>query len=154
MKEVFDSGWWGAVLCLGFFLHPGMAIASEHLGHLAIPESILIQVLQNEYGAVDFNHKIHVEKSKGCPECHHHTSAMETRKCAECHDLKKMALKESLVESFLSCKSCHRKYSKDNPSMPGLLTAFHLQCLSCHKMEGPEACKKMCHTKPVIHKGG
>jgi len=147
MKAVQIARWGGAVVWVVLFCLPGLTYGSEHIGHLAIPESIILQTLRNEYDGVNFDHKIHVDKSKGCSDCHHHSSAEETRKCAECHDLKKMAVKESVVENFLACKSCHRKYSPDSPSMPGLLTAFHMQCFVCHKTEGPEACKKTCHTR-------
>jgi len=147
MKTTISAGWLGAFLSAFMLIAAAPAGASEHVNPLMIPESLILQTLQKDYDPVVFDHKTHVDKSKGCASCHHHSSAEETRKCAECHDLKKMAIRESLVESFISCKACHRKYSPDSPSMPGLLTAFHMQCFSCHKTEGPESCKKTCHVK-------
>lgn len=121
------------------------------------PQTALIKTLQKEYEPVLFDHKNHATAAKTCSSCHHHTSAEETRKCASCHDLEKMAGKETLREGFLACKSCHRKYNPADPSMPGLLTAYHLQCFSCHKekdrIAGPKACAVKCHPPMAKMKG-
>ena len=136
------------------------ALASAQTPEKALPappETTLIKTLQKEYEPVVFNHKNHTEAVKTCSSCHHHTSAEETRKCASCHDLEKMAAKDTLREGFLACKSCHRKYNPGDPSMPGLLTAYHLQCFSCHKekdrIAGPKACAVKCHPPMAVMKG-
>lgn len=153
MTKRMLAGWWSVSLFSLSLFAPGVGAATEHAKPFVIPESMILQTLQKDYEPVVFDHRIHESKSRGCSDCHHHSSSQETRKCAECHDLKKMAMKESLIESFLPCRSCHRKYSPDSPSMPGLLTAFHMQCFACHKTEGPEACNKTCHIKAQARKG-
>ena len=147
---------WGQRTCLvaigsmvAFLLFATSGLGQEKKQSGEIPEVKFLQSLQGEYEPANFGHKLHAEKAKTCASCHHHSSAEETRKCAECHDLEKMAIKDTLLENFLPCKSCHRKYNPASPMMPGLMTAFHAQCFSCHKVEGPKACEKMCHARAV-----
>ncbi|MDH5637296.1 MAG: cytochrome c family protein [Nitrospinota bacterium] len=161
MKETVWKEWWvclfAALVGLLILSRPAFGarqdrsagVSAVAASDVAVPDTIILETLQEKYQPVMFDHKVHIQKASGCSDCHHHTSARETRKCGECHDMQKAALKQSLVEGFLPCKSCHRKYSPAAPSMPSLKTAFHIQCFTCHKnkdnIEGPKACQRTCH---------
>jgi len=96
----------------------------------AQPDTVEIGVLSKKYMPVSFNHSAHVDylkdAAKGdlgkafhsqsgvfCQGCHHQTPAdMAPPKCATCHG---------------------KPYSADEPKRPGLMAAYHLQCIQCHK---------------------
>ncbi len=80
------------------------------------PEVAVIDDLAFHYGAVVFDHGLHVRMSDilgECSNCHHETEPGEViTACRECHPL-----------------------SRDSGDLrrPSLKGAFHRQCLSCHK---------------------
>lgn len=115
------------------------------------PETITLDLLQELYQPVIFNHQSHGEMYN-CTACHHHTTGgrPEDEKCVKCHA-------DSLPRPEVSCSGCHKPqnqpfalpadgeigaYHIDKPALKG---ALHLQCLGCHHMEGgPTGCTD-CH---------
>jgi hypothetical protein len=110
-----------------------------------IPEMVTIQRLSEQYEAVKFPHRqiidalrermqesrlsgfFHNEKEAICQGCHHHSPASDKPpQCANCHG---------------------KQWNADKPAMPGILGAYHLQCMGCHKkmnIEKPAECIE-CH---------
>jgi hypothetical protein len=101
-----------------------------------IPETVEIDALKNEYAAVKLPHRkivqtlskniqdnklvayFHADKNTLCQGCHHNSPA---------------ALKPP------SCASCHgRPFDERDPSRPGLMAAYHRQCMDCHDAMGLE----------------
>lgn len=97
---------------------------------LAQPDTVEIGSLSKQYMPVSFNHSAHVDylkdAAKGdlakafhseagtlCQGCHHNTPAdMAPPKCGTCHA---------------------KPFSSDEPKRPGLMAAYHIQCIQCHK---------------------
>ncbi len=110
-----------------------------------IPEVVTIQRLSKQYEAVKLPHRqiinalmdrikdnrlsgyFHNEKEAICQGCHHHSPASDKPpQCANCHG---------------------QQWDEKKPSMPGILGAYHLQCMGCHKkmnIEKPAECIE-CH---------
>ncbi len=110
-----------------------------------IPEIVTIQRLSKQYEAVQFPHRqiinalmdrmkdsrlsgyFHSEKEAICQGCHHHSPASDKPpQCANCHG---------------------KQWDEKNLTMPGILGAYHLQCMGCHKkmaIEKPAECIE-CH---------
>jgi hypothetical protein len=95
-----------------------------------IPETIMIKSLSDKYEPVEFPHgqivnKIagnikdnklasyfHVDKGTLCQGCHHNSPA---------------------TKKPTSCNSCHGKpFNEKNMNKPGLMGAYHIQCMECH----------------------
>jgi len=116
-----------------------------------VPGEITIGGLKNEYDAVTFNHKAHLEDyimgalagdklasafhtnpATLCVGCHHNSPpSMTPPKCASCHG-----------------KAIDLKF----PSRPTLKAAYHLQCMGCHERMQVEPVAKTdctgCHAQP------
>ncbi len=110
-----------------------------------VPEKVTIKVLSNQYEPSEFPHRkiaqtllknistnklagvFHKDEFSICQGCHHNSPA---------------SLKPP------KCQSCHNKpFNEKNPMVPGLLGAYHQQCMGCHKameMESPMGCTE-CH---------
>ncbi len=110
-----------------------------------IPQKVVIKELMNKYQAVEFPHgKIvaklvenikdnkmatyfHTGKGQICQGCHH--NAPQSKKPPK-------------------CSSCHGKpFDKNEMLRPGLMGAFHQQCMTCHKemkLDKPAGCTG-CH---------
>jgi hypothetical protein len=110
-----------------------------------IPEVVTIQRLSEQYEAVKFPHRqiinalmdrmkdnrlsgfFHNDQEAICQGCHHHSPAADKPpQCANCHG---------------------QQWDRNRPSMPGILGAYHLQCMGCHKkmkIEKPAECIE-CH---------
>jgi len=115
--------------------HKDPKAAKAQPAKLAQPDTVDIGVLSKKYGPVSFNHSAHVDyllaAAKGdlakafhseagtlCQGCHHHTPAdMAPPKCATCHG---------------------KANAADEPKRPGLMAAYHIQCIQCHKAMGVE----------------
>ena len=59
---------------------------------------------------------------------------------------------KSVSQRFIPCNGCHADADPDNPGMPGLKTAYHRQCFTCHRGMGnigtdPKGCAELCHAK-------
>jgi hypothetical protein len=112
-----------------------------------IPEKVVINKLSKEYEAVDFPHRkvvnalvrnikdstlagyFHSRQGSICMGCHHNSPVSANPP---------------------HCGTCHGKsIDVKNPSRPGILGAYHLQCMGCHKEMGikkPAGCTE-CHKK-------
>lgn len=112
-----------------------------------IPDRIVINKLEKEYGPVVFPHRKIVnalyskindnrmaqyfhEKTSLCMGCHHNSPA---------------------TANPTACGNCHSAAVKDKDSdrKPGLLGAYHIQCMECHaqmNIRQPENCIS-CHKK-------
>ena len=110
-----------------------------------IPEMVTIQRLSQQYEAVKLPHRqiitalmdrmkdnrlsgyFHNEKEAICQGCHHHSPPSDKPpQCLNCHP---------------------NQWDEKNLSMPGILGAYHLQCMGCHKkmnIEKPAECID-CH---------
>jgi hypothetical protein len=118
-----------------------------------IPEKVVIKHLSREYEAVDFPHRkivkaladnikenklagyFHGQEGTLCMGCHHHSpAARKPPQCANCHG---------------------KTFDEKNPLKPGIIGAYHQQCLGCHremnitKPAGCTECHKKIETKPM-----
>jgi len=111
---------------------------SEH-GLKEAPDVLLINKLADQYGGVQFNHKLHAGMSEmggGCAVCHHFCPPGKIPTCESCHasEVKSADLRQ-----------------------PGLKGAYHRQCLQCHREWSHETDCNVCHlpksttTKPVAY---
>ena len=111
----------------------------------AIPRNVVLKTLSNQYEPVDFPHRkivqalmqhigdnklagmFHLNPMTSCQGCHHNSPA---------------------ADKPPKCQSCHNKpFNMDNPQAPGLMGAYHQQCMGCHKamgIEKPMGCTE-CH---------
>ncbi len=111
----------------------------------SIPEKIMIKRLSQKYQPVEFPHRkivttlfeeikdsklagyFHGDQATICQVCHHNSPAgLKPPQCASCHG---------------------EAYSDPNGLKPGLLGAYHLQCMECHKkmeISKPASCTD-CH---------
>jgi hypothetical protein len=96
-----------------------------------IPETVVIKTLTDQYEPVKLPHRkivnalfnnikdnklanfFHHEKGTICQGCHHNSPA---------------------AKKPPSCGSCHgRPFNAKDPFKPGLMAAYHRQCMECHK---------------------
>ena len=114
-----------------------------------IPEIVTIKALTDQYEPVKLPHRkivntlfnniknnklanyFHHEKGTICQGCHHNSPAAKTPP---------------------SCASCHgRPFNAKDPFKPGLMAAYHMQCMECHKamdIKKPVATNcTACHAK-------
>jgi len=111
----------------------------------SIPENVKIQRLSKKYEAVDFPHRkvvnalvdrikdnplsgfFHNEKEAVCQGCHHNSPpSIKPLQCGNCHG---------------------RQWDGNAPLKPGILGAYHQQCMGCHKqmdIKKPIGCTE-CH---------
>ena len=101
-----------------------------------IPETVEIKALKNQYESVKLPHRkivqtlgnnikddklvayFHPDKNTLCQACHHHSPA---------------------AQKPPSCASCHgQPFDERDPSKPGLMAAYHRQCMECHDAMGIE----------------
>jgi hypothetical protein len=112
-----------------------------------IPKEVTIKVLAKEYKPAVFPHRKiidklreHVGNSPLASRFHGHEDVV----CMACHHHSPMGTRPPL------CGSCHgRPPKQENLFMPGLLGAYHIQCMGCHLgmgLEKPASCTG-CHAK-------
>jgi hypothetical protein len=101
-----------------------------------IPENVEIKTLSNTYGTVKLPHRkmvktlfnnirndklvqyFHPDKNTLCQGCHHNSpAAKKPPRCVSCHG---------------------RPFDEGDPFKPGLMAAYHRQCMECHKQMGIE----------------
>jgi hypothetical protein len=101
-----------------------------------IPETVEVKTLVSQYGPVKMPHRkivktlsgnindnglvryFHRDKNTLCQGCHHHSPvAKKPPGCASCHG---------------------RPFDERDPFKPGLMAAYHRQCMECHKAMGIE----------------
>ncbi|MGD8887489.1 MAG: cytochrome c3 family protein [Desulfobacterales bacterium] len=99
-----------------------------------IPETVVIKELMNDYEPVKLPHRkivktlvnrikdnklanyFHYDKGTVCQGCHHHSPASKKPpKCVSCHG---------------------RPFNAKDPFKPGLMAAYHRQCMECHREMG------------------
>jgi hypothetical protein len=112
-----------------------------------IPEIVMIKNLSKEYEGVNLPHRRIVNALfKGIQEdklaAYFHTQ--EGTLCQGCHHNSPVSKKPPY------CGNCHGKpFDAENPMKPGILGAYHLQCMGCHQEMGmtkPVGCTD-CHKK-------
>lgn len=101
-----------------------------------IPENVEIKALKDQYEPVKLPHRkiiktlsnniknsklvayFHADKNTLCQACHHYSPA---------------------AQKPPACASCHgRPFDERDPSKPGLMAAYHRQCMDCHDAMGLE----------------
>ncbi len=112
----------------------------------------ILDSIKDTYSSVRFDHPKHVAIADSCATCHHEHSIAKGLPCKQCHSLTPAAFKNSVNNNFMACANCHGAYDPDNPRIPGLKTAYHKVCFSCHRgMAGigtdPRGCAELCHSK-------
>ncbi len=116
-----------------------------------IPETVIIDELTDQYQPVTLPHRkivnalfnniknnklanfFHHEKGTMCQGCHHNSpAAKKPPKCVSCHG---------------------RPFNAKDPFKPGLMAAYHRQCMECHKamdIKKPVSTKcNACHAKKM-----
>jgi len=91
------------------------------------PVVVKMQDIKGNYGAVVFSHKLHAEMSEmtgGCNGCHHYNTTGPVTKCKTCHSVERV---------------------REDLQTPDLESAYHRQCLSCHRQWSRETDCHNCH---------
>jgi hypothetical protein len=112
-----------------------------------IPETVVIKNLSKQYEAVDFPHRRivnalvnNIKDNKLAAYFH----PREGTVCQGCHHNSPVSKKPPY------CANCHGKpFDAESSLKPGILGAYHLQCMGCHKEMGmtkPMGCND-CHKK-------
>lgn len=115
-----------------------------------IPEKVSIKILANKYEAAEFPHRKvvntlvkNIKENKLAGYFH----SREGTICQGCHHNSPAAKKPP------RCDNCHGKpFDEKNPSKPGIMGAYHQQCMGCHKEMGmtkPAGCAE-CHKEKKI----
>ena len=107
-----------------------IAVSQEDLARKYVQDTMKLGHLSKDFAEVVFNHKLHVELTAHCEDCHHHHTENEvTPPCRECHNHQKteegskvLGLHDAYHEQ---CLKCHRASSKKGKKSP-------LQCTDCH----------------------
>lgn len=114
-----------------------------------IPETVRIQALSDQYLGAELPHRkivrtleAKIRDSKLADSFHPEATTL----CQGCHHRSPPATKPP------KCASCHGKpFDNDKPMQPGLMAAYHQQCMSCHErmqMKYPAATDcTACHKK-------
>lgn len=101
-----------------------------------IPDVVRIDVLANEYEPAELPHrKIVMSMMEGMRDNTLATSfhATPVTMCQGCHH------NSPLSKTPPSCQTCHDERSQEGRlGRPGLLAAYHIQCMSCHAEMGLE----------------
>jgi len=124
-------------------------------GREDLPEEVKISILENKYEPAVFPHQKVVDRlmkeiSNSKIATHFHGS--EDVLCQGCHHHSPVGVKPPL------CESCHgAPFDESYLDRPGLMGAYHLQCIRCHEMmeiKDPTDCN-VCHknkSKELAHK--
>ncbi len=101
-----------------------------------IPDKVLISIMADQYEGVTMPHRQIVSalfkrtENSGLASFFHNEP---TSLCRGCHHYSPSA------EAFPKCASCHELSSKDDGgTKPGLMGAYHGQCIACHQQMGIE----------------
>lgn len=114
---------------------------------------LVIDSLADRFTPVSFDHELH-DSYANCIECHHHTTGEppSDQACLPCH-------RSTTTADVVGCRGCHptnrfsHAYLEEQDAttryhidIPGLLGAYHLNCISCHEGigTGPTDCQG-CH---------
>ena len=101
-----------------------------------IPETVEMKTLMDQYGPVKLPHRKIVQTlSRNIQDNKlvHYFHQDESTLCQGCHHNSPAAKKPP------TCASCHgQPFDERDPSKPGLMAAYHRQCMECHKAMGIE----------------
>ncbi len=91
------------------------------------PDSIVLEVLADQFPPVQFDHGAHAnmaEMGVECATCHHYSPEGRIPPCRECH-----------------------RMESDSPNLrqPALKGAYHRQCMSCHREWSHQTQCAICH---------
>lgn len=138
----------GSTVVLGLCL-----LAAAYVSAAAdAPGVRILDSLKDVYTPVKFDHPKHVSLAGNCSACHHEHGIADGLPCKQCHAITPQTFKNTVSRNFMACKSCHTTADRDNAGMPGLKTAYHKQCFTCHRGMGnigldPKGCAELCHAK-------
>ncbi len=97
-----------------------------------IPETVVIKTIMGQYGPVEMPHRKVYRKlagSAGENKIARYFHQSEETLCQGCHHHSPLAKKPA------ACSSCHGEaFDERNPGKPGLMAAYHLQCMECHQV--------------------
>jgi hypothetical protein len=114
-----------------------------------VPEKALIKVLEKEFKPADMPHQKIIKKltviSNESSLARVFHAAKDQALCYGCHHNSQV----SATNKFPDCGACHtRPFEPRDPGKPGMMAAYHQQCMGCHKVmdQKPKAleCDK-CH---------
>ena len=101
----------------------------KDFGKLHSPKIYVIDALADLYEPVVFDHEQHARMSgmggSSCRLCHHSNGKHEIESCGSCHPAELQA--------------------GEGLDVPGLKTAYHRQCMFCHKEWSHETQCEICH---------
>jgi hypothetical protein len=101
-----------------------------------IPENVEVKTLMNQYGPVKLPHRKIVQTLSGNIKDNmlaRYFHRDESTLCQSCHHNSPAAQKPP------GCASCHgRPFDEMDPFKPGLMAAYHRQCMECHEAMGIE----------------
>jgi len=115
-----------------------------------VPEKLQIKLLEKEFKPADFQHLKIVNKllsiSNESSLARFFHAATEQVLCSGCHHRSQLPEAAAKVPS---CRACHtRPFAPDALGKPGILAAYHRQCMGCHQAmnqkPAPGECEK-CH---------
>jgi len=140
------------ILCITVVLSLCILAAANVSTAADAPGTRVLDSLKDVYAPVTFDHPKHVSIAGSCSACHHEHGIADGLPCKQCHALTPQTFKNSLNHTFMACKTCHTTADRDNASMPGLKTAYHKQCFTCHRGMGnigadPKGCTELCHAR-------
>lgn len=123
-----DSGTLGkAMLLTVLILAAAAALADEAAG----PDDLEIGTISHWFQPAPFTHGDHADMID-CAACHHMGGADDPGLCSDCH-----------MPTF----------DPDEPLLPSLKRAYHLNCVGCHQdMGGPTECTD-CHERKALPEG-
>lgn len=151
MRSVSRKTVWAAA---AFLLCAGMALQPVS----AQDDVMVLDVMAQYYDPVEFDHSMHVDLlgDDNCAVCHHHTvgTPLMDENCMRCHA-------DSSDADSAACRGCHpvKRFSAEyleeieqninlyHVDKPGLMGAFHQQCLGCHVEMGAASDCQGCHTR-------
>ncbi len=107
-----------------FFVSSGEKLTPDKMP----PDTVIIDVLEDEYGPTKFPHKKHLHM------------AVNTLDCYECHHFTPPSDKKT------PCKDCHSPYElRPDLELVGLKAAYHRRCLTCHAQWSQNTNCELCH---------
>jgi len=96
------------------------------------PVVVTMKDIKGTYGDVVFSHKLHAEMSEmtgGCNGCHHYNATGPVLKCKTCHSVERI---------------------RADLQTPDLESAYHRQCLNCHRQWSRSTDCQNCHINSEV----
>jgi DnaJ-class molecular chaperone len=95
-----------------------MKTLMNQYGPVKMPHRKIVQTLSGNIKDVKLVQYFHKDESTLCQGCHHNSpAAKKPPGCANCHG---------------------RPFDERDPFKPGLMAAYHRQCMECHEAMGVE----------------